>query len=54
MSREEEYRRLAQECRRVAQTIQSRGVRAALEGMAEAWDRFADQQRTSSHTDAAQ
>jgi hypothetical protein len=54
MSREEEYRRLAQDCRRIAKTIQNHEVRAALEGMADAWDRLADQQRTSLHTDAAE
>jgi hypothetical protein len=42
-SRSEEYRHLASECRRVAQTLSPRD-REALVEMAERWDRLADQQ----------
>jgi hypothetical protein len=47
MSREEEYRRLAQDCLRIAQAIQRREVRAVLQEMAEEWQRLADEQEAS-------
>jgi hypothetical protein len=47
MSREEEYRRLAQDCLRLAQIIQNREVRTALQGMAREWQKLADEQQAS-------
>jgi hypothetical protein len=44
MAKEDEYRRLADECLSVANTIDSREARALLLRMAETWLRLADQE----------
>jgi hypothetical protein len=45
MAKEDEYRRLADECLSLANTIDSREARALLLRMAETWLRLADQER---------
>ncbi len=45
MAKEEEYRRLADECLILANKIDSRDARAFLLRMAEAWLRLADEER---------
>jgi hypothetical protein len=51
MSREEEYRSLAEECLRIAQTMRNQEARTALLEMAEAWQRLAEEQRASAPPD---
>jgi hypothetical protein len=45
MARQEEYRRLADECLVLANQIDSREARALLLRMAETWLRLADEER---------
>jgi hypothetical protein len=45
MAKEDEYRRLADECLILANKIDSKDARAFLVRMAEAWLRVADQER---------
>jgi hypothetical protein len=46
MAKEEQYRRLADECLTSANKIESRDARGLLFRMAEAWLRLADEERS--------
>jgi hypothetical protein len=47
-SKAREYRELARECRRLADTVSTEEGRAHLTAMAEVWERLADQQEQGS------